>query len=247
MWHNNCMKFAELLALVGDQPLFETGLLLAGEVDPNDVRRQLSRWMRSGRIRQLRRGLYMLAPPYQNVVPHPFLVANALVPGSYVSAQSALAFYGFIPEYAPRTMSVTTGRPHLHSPAWSETTPGAHLPWGPAPGGVRQGQVSNWDGGFQFQHLAYHLFFGYQLVDLSEGQQAFIATPEKALLDLAHLTPHSDSTDYLAELRLQNLDRLDLPRLYEFAERSEKPKWRRVAAQIEKLASQEKAEYEELP
>lgn len=210
------MKFDELLSLVGDQPLFETGLLLAGDLDPNDVRRQLSRWVRSGRIRKLRRGLYTLAPPYQNVVPHPFLIANALMPGSYVSLQSALAFYSFIPEYAPRTRSVTTGRP------------------------------SNWNGEFQFQHLASRLFFGYQLEDLSEGQQVFVAMPEKALLDLVHLTPHSDSPEYLAELRLQNLDRLDLTRLREFAERSEKPKWRRVAAQIEKLSLQEKGEYEEL-
>jgi predicted transcriptional regulator of viral defense system len=201
---------------VSDQHLFETGLILAGDVDPNDVRRQLSRWVQSGRIRQLRRGLYMLAPPYQNVVPHPFLIANALVPGSYVSAQSALAFYGFIPEYAPRTMSITTLR------------------------------TSTWDGGFQFQHLAPHLFFGYQLVDLSGGQQAFVAMPEKAVLDLAHLTPHSDSPAYLAELRLQNLDRLDLARLHEFGQRSRKPKWQRVAAQIEKLVLQEEGDYEEL-
>jgi predicted transcriptional regulator of viral defense system len=210
------MKFEELLGLVGDQPLFETGLLLAGDVDPNDVRRQLSRWVRSGRIRQLRRGLYTLAPPYQNAAPHPFLIANALVPGSYVTAQSALAYYSLIPEYTPRTLSVTA----LHT--------------------------SNRDGGYQFQHLASHLFFGYQLVELSEGQQAFVAMPEKALLDLAHLTPHSDSPNYLVELRLQNLDRLDIARLRELAERSGKPKWRRVAAQIEKLALQEKGEYEEL-
>lgn len=210
------MKFDELLVLVGDQPLFETGLLLAGDVDPNDVRRQLSRWVKSGRIRKLRRGLYMLAPPYQNVVPHPFLIANALVPGSYVSVQSALAFYGFIPEHVPRTISVTTGRP------------------------------SNWDGGFQFHHLASQLFFGYHIVELRAEQQAFVAMPEKAVLDLAHLTPHSDSADYLGELRLQNLDRLDLSRLREFVERSGKPKWQRVAAQIEKLALQERDEYEEL-
>jgi len=210
------MKFEKLLELVGDQPLFETGLLLAGDVDPNDVRRQLSRWVRTGRIRQLRRGLYTLGPPYQKIVPHTFLIANALVPGSYVSTQSALAFYGFIPEYTPRTLSVTTLR------------------------------TSNWDGGFLFQHLASHLFFGYQFVDLSENQQAFVAMPEKALLDLIHLTPHSDSPDYLRELRLQNLDRLNLTRLHEFAERSAKPKWRRVATQIEDLAWQEKAEYEEL-
>ena len=210
------MKFDQLLALVGEQPVFETGLLLAGDVDPNDVRRQLSRWTRSGRIRQLRRGLYTLLPPYQKAAPHPFVIANALVPGSYVSLQSALAFYGFIPEYTPRTASVTMGRP------------------------------STWEGGFRFQHLTPRLFFGYQLVDLSDGGQAFVATPEKALLDLTHLTPKSDSPEYLSELRLQNLERLNVPRLYEFADRSEKPKWQRVAAQIETLATQEKTEYEEL-
>ncbi len=86
------MKFERLLSLVGDQPFFETGLLLAGEVDPAYVQRQLSRWVRSGRIRQLRGGLYTLAPTYQNFIPHPFLIANALMPSSYVSAQSALSF-----------------------------------------------------------------------------------------------------------------------------------------------------------
>ena len=91
------MKFERLLTLVGEQPFFETGLLLAGNVDPTDVRRQLSRWVRSGRVRQLRRGLYTLTPPYQSIIPHPFLIANALMPGSYVSTQSAMAFYGLIP------------------------------------------------------------------------------------------------------------------------------------------------------
>jgi hypothetical protein len=210
------MKFKSLLTLVGELPLFETGLLLTGNVDPADVRRQLSRWVRSGRVHQLRRGLYTLAPPYQNTIPHPFLIANALMPGSYVSAQSALAFYGLIPEYTPRTLSVTMLRP------------------------------SQWEGGFHFQHLAPHLFFGYQFVELSQGQQAFIAAPEKALLDLAHLTPNSDSPDYLSQLRLQNLERLDLVRLNGFAENAAKPKWRRIAAQIENLALQEKDEYEDL-
>jgi predicted transcriptional regulator of viral defense system len=80
------MRFEALLSLIGDQPILETGLLLTGNVDPADVRRQLSRWVRSGRVHQLRRGLYALAPPYQNMIPHPFLTANALMPGSYVSA-----------------------------------------------------------------------------------------------------------------------------------------------------------------
>ena len=210
------MKFERLLSLVGEQPFFETGLLLAGDVDPAHVQRQLSRWVRSGRIRQLRRGLYTLAPPYQNIIPHPFLIANALMPGSYVSAQSALAFYGLIPEYTPRTLSMTLLRP------------------------------SQWDGGFHFHHLASHLFFGYQLLEVSQGQQAFIATPEKALLDLAHLTSASDSSNYLLGLRLQNLERLDMNRLLEFSSRAGKPKWQRIAQQIQSLKEQEKDEFEEL-
>ncbi len=211
------MRFDDILPLVGDQPFFETGLLLAGNVDPNDVRRQLSRWTRAGKIHQLRRGLYTLASPYNRVAPHPFLLANALVPGSYVSGTSALAYYGLIPEYVPRTLSVTLSRP------------------------------SQWDGGFVFQHLAPRLLFGYQSIEVVKGQFAFIAQPEKAILDLAHLTPGSDTEAYLTQLRLQNLDRLDFKRLQEFVERANKPKWKRVANQITSLALQEESEYKELP
>ena len=66
------MKFAKLLDLVSDEPVFETGLLLAEAVNPDAVRVQLSRWVRAGRLYQLRRGLYALAPPFQRVRPHPF-------------------------------------------------------------------------------------------------------------------------------------------------------------------------------
>lgn len=211
------MKFDALLALVGNQAFFETGILLVGDVNPAHIQRQLSRWTKSGRVYQLRRGLYMLAPPYQMVKPHPFQLANALMPGSYVSMQSALAFYGMIPEYTPRILSMTMLRP------------------------------SHWEGGYHFQHLAQHFFFGYQLMELAQGQQAFLATPEKALLDLVHLTPKSDSFDYLEQLRLQNLDRLDLTRLQEYSKWVGKPKWQRAVDIIESLARREKGEFEELP
>ena len=158
----------------------------------------------------------MLEPPYQNVAPHPFLIANALIPGSYVSKQSALAYYGLIPEYTPRTQSVTTLCP------------------------------SEWDGGFYFQYIAAHFYFGYQLVTLSSQQHAYVAKPEKALLDLIHLTPHSDSLKYLSQLRLQDLGKLDLNQLHEFAERTGKPKWKRAAHFVTELAKQEESDYEEL-
>src|SRR3972149_3195316 len=105
------MEYEHLLELVGDDPVFETALLLAGKVNPHTVRLQLTRWTKSGRVYQLRRGLYAIAPPYQKVKPHPFLIANRMRRASYVSGQSALAFYGLIPEVVPVTLSVTAGRP----------------------------------------------------------------------------------------------------------------------------------------
>jgi predicted transcriptional regulator of viral defense system len=210
------MRFDELLASVSNQPSFETGLLLAGTVDPADVRRQLSRWVQAGRVIQLRRGLYTLAAPYQQTPPHPFLVANSMLPGSYVSLQSALAYYGLIPEYVMQTLSVTTQRP-------------AH--W------------CNALGDFRYQHLAFHLFFGYQQVNFVPGQEAFIAFPEKALLDLVHLTPNGDDPDYLAGLRLQNLERLDPQRLQALAGRAGKPKWLRATTRILALIENEASTY----
>jgi hypothetical protein len=51
---------------------------------------------------------------------------------------------------------------------------------------------------------------------------AFLATPEKALLDLVYLEPDDDSPTYLAELRLQNMDGLDLTELRRAGLRGEK-------------------------
>ena len=210
------MKFDDLLVSASKQPFFETGLLLAGAVDPADVRRQLSRWTQAGRVIQLRRGLYTLAAPFQQTPPHPFLIANSLLPGSYVSLQSALAYYGLIPEYAAQILSVTTQRPSR----WRNPL-----------------------GDFRFQHLAPHLFFGYQQVSFTPGQDAFIAFPEKALLDLVHLTPDGDAPAYLAGLRLQNLERLVPQRLLTLVGRAGKPKWLRAAARILALIENEKSNY----
>jgi hypothetical protein len=213
------MKFDELVEAVGNEPLFGTGLLLAGNVDPADVHRQLSRWVEAGRLLQLRRGLYALAPPFQKVLPHPFLVANRLVPGSYVSLQSALAHFALIPESVPVTTSVTVGRP---------------------------GRWNTPLGTYDFRHLRSELLAGFRRMALPSGQQALLATPEKALLDLIYLEPGSDSPEYLTELRLQNMDGLDVREIHRLAAASGKPKLRRAAEQIARLAEVEAREYQPL-
>jgi len=208
-----------LIEIVGNEPVFETGLLLAGDVDPADARRQLYRWTRAGRIHRLRRDLYALAPPFQKVKPHPFLVANRMARGSYVSRQSALAHYGFIPEYVPVVTSVTTSRPAL----WETPL-----------------------GSYDFRHLKVEMFYGYQLLELGGRQQAFVATPEKALLDLVYLQPGGDSPDYLRELRLQNLDRMDPHELAIQTDQACSHKLQRAAALVANLARSESLEFERL-
>ncbi len=70
----------------------------------------------------------------------------------------------------------------------------------------------------------------------------FIATPEKALLDLVHLTAGGDSLDFLSELRLQNLDTLDMDTLTSLAEAAQSPKLCRAARRIAGLVAEETGE-----
>ena len=211
------MKFTRLIEIVRDEPIFETGFLLSGAVDPVDVRRQLSRWTKAGKLYKLRRGLYALAPPFQKIKPHPYVIANRMKGASYVSLQSALAHYSLIPEAVPLTTSVTTARP---------------------------GRWKTELGIYAYRHVRKALLFGYRLTDLGGGQQAFLAEPEKAMLDLIYLQPGGDAVVYLKELRLQNLDQLDLDKLHRYAERIRSPKLCRTAASVAKLAEDELLEFE---
>ena len=209
------MKWSELLLTVADEPIFRTGFLVATGESLPALRLQLSRWAKAGRLVQLKKGLYALAEPYRKVNPHPFVLANAMKKASYVSLHSALWHFGMIPEHVPTVTSVTTQRPE---------------------------RVETSLGRFVFRHIKKSWFCGYLRADLVSGQSAFIATPEKALLDLVYLTPGADNYDFLAELRLQSLEKLDLGKLRELAETSSTEKLRRAARQITRLVNQETGE-----
>ena len=201
------MKFSELLDTVRELPVFRASLLLAGDRDPADVRRQLVRWKAAGKVVQLRRGVYVLATPWRQVEAHPFVLANELQRPSYVSLESALSFYGLIPEAVPVTTSVTTGRP---------------------------GTFDTPLGRFRYRHLRSEAFFGYRRMAVLRGQEARVAEAEKALLDLIYLTAEGDSVEYLEELRLEGLEALQSEALRELARRWNRPKLdRAVAAGLE--------------
>ena len=191
------MRFEELLTLIGDEPVFSSSLLDVIGVSQRQARLQLVRWVNAGKLIRLRRSLYALNRPFRRIEPHPFLLANRIRKASYVSLQSALSYYSMIPEYVPVVTSVTTGRPEE----------------------VRTGL-----GIYAFRHMRKPLFGGFLSVTVAPGQSAFMATPEKALLDLIYLSPGGDQAAYIDGLRLQNEKALSTQALTEAARLFGSPK-----------------------
>lgn len=202
------MKIEELADRVPNNGLFRSGQILSGYRRPTHVRRQLDRWVKSGRVLQLRREVYLLRKPYVSSSAHPFAAANTLKKASYVSLQSALAHYGMIPEFVPVTTSVTTGRPE---------------------------ECDTPMGRFQFRHIKTDRFFGFEEVEIAPQQLVLIASPSKALVDLLYLTPHSDNPDYLRQLRLHEPEGFDRDALESVVERMGSLKVKRAIRRIIRL------------
>jgi predicted transcriptional regulator of viral defense system len=202
------MKFETLLDILGPRVVFDTSVLLVGDVHPRSVYSQLSRWVRAGKLHQLRRGVYAVAEPYARSRPDRLEIANLLVRPSYVSEESALAFYGLIPEAVFTVSSVTT---------------------------ARQGHWSTPLGEFGYRHISGELFWGYTTVTLGDGGSAFVARPEKALLDLVYYRRGGDDPAFLRSLRLDRLEELDPARLMDMARKADKAKLMRAAELIGRM------------
>jgi hypothetical protein len=143
---------------------------------PND---KISEMIKSGELVSLRRGLYVPGPELDLPIPESFVIANHLRGPSYVSLESALSYWDFIPERVYETSSVTT-----------KTT--------------KTYQTSL--GRYSFQHLSTPYYsFGIRSVRLTEQQTALIASPEKAVCDKIVLTTGvilrsiSQTMDFLME------------------------------------------------
>ncbi len=210
------MYFQHISSQLEHLPLFESAHLYAGANSQQKVQRQLADWVRAGKVVQLRRGLYTLAVEYQSEHPHSYVIANHIVKGSYVSLHTALAYYDLIPEHVAVVTSVTTGRP---------------------------GTWQNPYGHFSYQHIQNKLFFGFDYRQMTQTQWAYIATPEKALLDLIYLTPEADNEAYIRALRLQNLDQINVERLSAYVKRADKPKLERALTHLRQVIEEELTEY----
>ena len=173
----------------------QLGALLGG----SDARRYalVHRAVKDGSLIRLKRATYMLGRRSRSDTVHPFAAAQALLPGSYISFETALAYHGWIPEAVVSTASVSPGRKTIIC-----DTPVL--------------------GQFSFHPLALQ---EYQLLTSVDREKlgkltAFVAQPLRALIDLVALRKeHWSGLDWLTkgmridEERLRSLKRKDFSAL----------------------------------
>ncbi len=200
------MNWENFLKITNTLPLIDTKLLSAGSPDSKSLEVQIARWAKSGKLIQLRRGLYLLAESYRKNNPYEPFVASVLVNPSYISLEKALEYHNLIPEAVPTFTSVTTKRP---------------------------GTFRTTIGVFEYQHIKRSLFWGYNSTTVNH-QTAFIASPEKALLDFLYFRNQKITPPYLEELRLQNTDVVDGKKLMQCARKFEKTFMVKAAALLRK-------------
>lgn len=141
--------------------------------------RRLVEWQKKGYIRKLRNRYYYFS---DRKVDEPFLyyTANQLYHPSYVSLESALSRYGFIPEGVFQVISCTTLKTN------SFDTP---------------------VGKFSYRHVKPSLFFGYQLEEWDNGTHRYaVANPEKTLIDYLYLHHEVKDTGDIKALRWNALE-----------------------------------------
>lgn len=134
--------------------------------------RRLVEWQKKGYVQKLRNRFYCFS---DQEISESFLyyTANELYSPSYVSFESALSEYSFIPEGVFQVTSCTT----LKTQSF-DTNPGL----------------------FTYRHVKPAMFFGYRLEEWGDHHYA-IAEPEKALMDFLYLHPEVENVKDIEALR----------------------------------------------
>lgn len=148
------MKYGQLVTTI-HAPIFSRQDLLILGLKVYDY--QFTLWVKKGYLVRLRNGLYAFARDLDKVKIED--VAWLLYQPSYISLESALSFYGFIPEMVYAHISVTSRINRM---------------------------FENRFGRFVYRHIKKDLFWGYKEVSTQYGFY-LMAEPEKALLDYLYL------------------------------------------------------------
>ena len=155
---NEAMKLKDL----GNIP-FTVSILDSIFPENSAIAAKAKRLEEAGDIIRLKRGLYIVNPDITEKPINEFLIANHLYGPSYVSMQSALRYYGLIPERVYEITSITTG---LHK------------------------EFKNKIASFSYIHCSKEYYnIGIEIIKES-SHQFIMASPEKALCDMMVYTPN---------------------------------------------------------
>ena len=132
---------------------------LRGYDAPRD---KIHRMLSKGILIQLKRGFFIKSPAYGGDI-RKFEISNLLYGPSYISFETALEFYGLIPEHAESVISATSKRKKAF-----ETPVGR----------------------FEYRYLNSARYAMGFLWHNEKGRGFFIATPEKALADVIARIPN---------------------------------------------------------
>lgn len=154
------MRFREFESGIRALPVFN--LNDVRKLDPSFHRQQLNYWHNQGYIKPLAGGYYILADRAMDEMVL-FMVANKIYEPSYISLESALAYYDVIPETVLGVTSISSRKTKQYESAC---------------------------GVFSYRSVKPQYMIGYQVMGNSPGKKFKIARLEKALLDYLYL--HSD-------------------------------------------------------
>ena len=164
------MKYNELASTIKTPVFSRNDLLMSGH---KVLDYQLSLWVKKGYLIRLKNGLYAFSREREKLRGEG--IAFLLYQPSYLSLESALAWYGFIPEivYAYTSISARITR-----------------------------TFENVCGRFIYRHVKSELFWGYVPMKTDHGPY-LLAEPEKALLDYFYLNlARINSEDDFDNIRL---------------------------------------------
>lgn len=156
---------------------------------PNDIRKffpkfdnkNLVNWQKKGYIARIRNNYYCFSDVEKS---EDFLysAANAIYNPSYVSLESALSFYGIIPEGVFTVTSISTLKTNAFDTEFNR---------------------------FTYRNVKLNLFFGYRLITY-QNQSFKLATLEKTILDYLYLNPHINEVNDFEALRWNRLELVNL-------------------------------------
>ena len=159
---------------------FDYNLLLHALRDYKKPRDKIRGLLRDKDIVRIKKGLYVLGNEY-NKPYNKFVLANLIYGPSYITAQTAMAFWNMIPERVELTISMTM---------------------------KRKKQFETPVGKFSYLYCPKNVFnIGVRLEDTGDQKSFLIASPEKALCDMTAMQTHIATKREMKEfLELMRLD-----------------------------------------